>query len=107
MKQGGSGGGIGAIEKIEAPNANTSFYFGNHIINSRTDALKQVLKGPWRDYGELTIDTKTLTENGHELLLDFSGVSREMEFVFEDLQQSKKLDIEKIFQNISIHEYKS
>ena len=33
----------------------------------------------------MTIDTSLAAANGHELMLDFSDVSRRMEFVFEEV----------------------
>ena len=42
-QNGSSGGGLGAVETIKAANADNTFVFGNHIINSIGDVAKQAL----------------------------------------------------------------
>ena len=90
IQDGMSGGGPSAVETIKAPNADATLYFGNEIINSIWDVAKQALiPAEFRDYGELTIDSSVLTANGHSLTLDFSNVTRAMEFVFESTGETE------------------
>ncbi|MCA9034378.1 MAG: DUF4347 domain-containing protein, partial [Planctomycetaceae bacterium] len=97
LQNGQSGGGPSAIETVIAPNADTTMYFGNEIINSIGDVAKQALiPAELRNYGELTIDSSTLTSNGHQLTLDFSNVTRPMEFVFEN---TAKTEIQQLILN--------
>ncbi|MCI0535951.1 MAG: hypothetical protein L0Z50_12065 [Verrucomicrobiales bacterium] len=85
MRDGTAGGGLRELETIKAANADNTFIFGNQIINTVGEVAEQAIRpAGWRNYGELTIDTTVLTANGHALTLDFTNVSRAMEFVFEN-----------------------
>ncbi len=83
--QNGQAAGPNSVETVIAPNADTTMVFGDQILNSIWDVAKQaLLPGDLRNYGELTIDSSVLTANSRNLTLDFSNVTRAMEFEFED-----------------------
>ncbi|MCA9010897.1 MAG: hypothetical protein KDB01_14195, partial [Planctomycetaceae bacterium] len=94
IQDGQSGGGLNSLETVVAPNADSTLYFGNEVINTLWDVAKQALvPAALRKFGELTIDSGVLTSNGHDLTLDFSNVTRAMEFAFED---TGKQEIQKL-----------
>ena len=81
IQEGRTESGLINIETLKAANADNTFIFGDGWGGGYKLELDSILPWKVRD-SSLTIDTSLVTQNHHSLILDFSGVSKELKFDF-------------------------
>ena len=89
LADGSRAGNIHAFETILAPNADATFIFGSASLADMLAAI--AVPEALRKTNTVTIDTSTLTANGHVLDIDFSQVADELNFNFEQIGAVKEV----------------
>lgn len=87
------------IEQITASAGDNTFIFGNEYWGGDS-GVGPLLAGllPLKSQpGELVIDTSAIVAGGHDLVLDFRAINRELEFEFSNENGRTQLEVTKVF----------